>query len=88
LENAVILISDEENEYNMALRFLCDNFFDIDWSRSNEAIDAGDALYHAAKAFPDVLRHSVQQGNISPAAMMNNRGGLWHPLSGGRPNGR
>ena len=84
LENAVIRISDAPTPYNMALRRLCDNFFDLD--KHDEAWDAGDALYHAAKLIPEVLRQPVHE-NLNPVAM-NQRGGLWHPLSGGRPNGR
>jgi len=85
LENAVIRISDLETPYNMALRNLCDNFFDLD--TKHPSMDAGDALYHAAKLIPEVLR-TVAQSNLNPHAMAN-RGGLYHPLAGGvKPYGR
>jgi hypothetical protein len=84
LESMVIRISDAETPYLMALRRLCDNFYDLD--SKDPGWDAGDALYHAAKLIPDVLR-TIEQQNISPQAM-NQRGGLYHPLAGGRPYGR
>jgi hypothetical protein len=84
LESMVIRLSDAETPYLMALRRLCDNFYDLD--PSDPGWDAGDALYHAAKLIPDVLR-TVNQDDISPQAMTE-RGGLYHPLAGGRPNGR
>jgi hypothetical protein len=87
LESGVLLISDEENPYCMAVRNLCDNFFDIDPKRPNEALDAGDGLYHGLKLFPEVLRNHVLE-EISPVAIKSslNRGGLWHPMLGARTN--
>ena len=90
LDAGILLISDDENDdYCMAVRGLCDDFFDIDPNRSDERLDAGDGLYQALKLFPEVLRNYVVT-NTSPQAMAVNggRGSLWHPLSGGRPNGR
>jgi len=83
MENAVIMISDLETPYNMALRRLCDNYFDLDMH--DEAWDAGDGLYHAVKLIPEVLRQPVYD-DLSPADM-SDRGGLWHPFMGGRPTG-
>jgi hypothetical protein len=84
LESAVIRISSKKSPYLDTLRRGLDNFFDL--SPDDEAWDALDSLYHAAKLIPEVLRQPVSE-NISPAAL-GARGGLWHPLSGGRPNGR
>lgn len=80
LENAVIRISDMETPYNMALRRLCDNFFDLD--TKDPSMDAGDALYHAAKLIPEILRVPVKD-NIAPHAMQD-RGSLAHPMAGGK----
>ena len=79
LENMVIRISDEDTEGLNALRRLCDNFFDIGEHDSGK--DAGDALYHAAKLLPEVLRQPTPT-NLNPVAMMS-RGGLSHPMAGG-----
>ena len=84
LESAVIRISSKKSPYLDAVRRGLDNFFDL--APDDEAWDALDALYHAAKLIPEVLRTPVTE-NLAPAAMAE-RGGLWHPLSGGRPNGR
>jgi hypothetical protein len=84
LESAVIRISSKKSPYLDTLRRGLDNFFDL--SPDDEAWDALDSLYHAAKLIPEVLRQPVSE-NISPAAL-GARGGLWHPLAGGRPNGR
>lgn len=54
LENAVLKISSRETPFNMALRRLCDNFFDL--PDQCEERDAGDALYHAIKLIPEVFR--------------------------------
>lgn len=83
LDAGVLLISDDENDaYCMAVRYLCDNFFDIDPHRPHESLDAGDGLYHALKHFPEVLRTPTTPRNMSPQAMAaNQRGGLFHPLA-------
>lgn len=81
LEGAVIRISDLETPYNMALRNLCDNFWDLDVKAPE--MDAGDALYHAAKLIPEILR-IPNNVDISPEGM-NNRKGLksaWSSLGG------
>lgn len=85
LENGVLKISDAPTEYNKAVREGLDNFFELDFKKPNPAIDALDGLYHAVKRFPEVLREYASS-DISPQGM-NQRGGLWHPLMGGRPNG-
>jgi hypothetical protein len=66
LDNMVIRISDEENDYNMAVRRGLDNFFDL--SPDDAAWDALDGLYHATKLFPEVLRIPDVQ-DLSPEAM-------------------
>jgi len=89
LENAVILISDEENEYCMAVRSLCDNFFDIDGNKPDERLDAGDGLYHAAKLFPEVLRNYVLM-QLNPAGIKPIKTGLgspWNSLGAGHGRG-
>ena len=78
IESAVIRISDLESPFNMALRYLCDNFWDVDVK--HPSMDAGDALYHAAKLIPEVLR-VPSSDDISPDAMRN-VGSLRHPLAG------
>lgn len=82
LENSVIRISDENTPFLIALRYLLDNFFDLDPNKPHESLDAGDSLYHAAKLIPEILRVPVSN-DISPQGM-NNRGGLWHPLMGAK----
>lgn len=84
MDNAMLRISDLETPFNMALRKLCDNFFDIDVK--DEAVDAGDSLYHAMKSISHLFRIS-EADNLSPQAL-NSRGGLYHPLAGGIPHGR
>jgi hypothetical protein len=81
----MILISDDENdEYCMAVRFLCDNFFDIDAKKPHQSLDAGDGLYHACKHFPQVLREYVTE-TMNPQMMMaRQHRGLYHPLVGRR----
>ena len=66
LDNMVIRISDEENDYNMAVRRGLDNFFDL--SPDDAAWDALDGLYHATKLFPEVLRIPDVQ-DLDPQAM-------------------
>lgn len=82
LENGVVKISDENTPYLNAVRYGLDNFFDLDFKRPHESIDALDGLYHAVKRFPEVLRDSVNSDNISPDEMKQQKGGLWHPLFG------
>lgn len=84
LENAVIRVSSRRSPYLDTLRRGLDNFFDL--APDDEAWDVFDSIYHAAKLIPEVLRTPAAE-NLAPAAMQS-RGGLWHPLSGGRPNGR
>lgn len=79
LESGLIKISDEPSDYNLALRKLCDNFWDI--KDGDEALDAGDALYHALKIMPEILRVPMMD-SMSPTAI-NNRGSLAHPMAGG-----
>jgi hypothetical protein len=83
IENAVIRISDENTPFLNALRYLMDNFFDIDANKPNEALDAGDSLYHAAKLIPEILRTPASD-DISPMGM-NEGARLWHPFFGTRP---
>jgi len=80
LESGVIRISDENTPFLNALRYLLDNFFDLDPNKPHEALDAGDSLYHAAKLIPEILRKPTSE-DISPDGLQD-RGGLWHPLMG------
>lgn len=81
LESGYLLISDEDNEYCLAVRYLCDNFFDIAPNKPHEALDAGDGLYQALKLFPEVLRFP-SPGSMNPNDMMNQqRQGLYHPFA-------
>ena len=80
LESGVIRISDENTPFLNALRYLLDNFFDLDPNKPHEALDAGDSLYHAAKLIPEILRKPTSD-DISPNGL-NDRRGLWHPLMG------
>ena len=85
LENGVIRISSKSSPYLDALRRGLENFFDL--SPDDEAWDALDALYHAAKLIPEIL-HQPTPADLNPQVMaMNGRGGLWHPLAGGRRPG-
>ena len=79
MESAVIRISDLETPFNMAIRSLCDNFWDLDIKAPE--MDAGDALYHAAKLIPEILRIPNTSNGISPDEM-SNVGSLRHPLAG------
>lgn len=74
LEGAVIRISDEQSPYNLALRRLCDNFFDLD--KHDAGWDAGDALYHAVKLVPSLAREAY-----SKPVVVGERGGLGHPMA-------
>ncbi len=70
LESAVLKISSRESPYNMALRRLCDNYFDL--PQQCDERDAGDALYHAAKQFPEVFRfEELQSPEEQKAAAQN-----------------
>jgi hypothetical protein len=80
LESAFLRISDEETPYLLALRNLCDNYFDIDPRKPDERLDAGDALYHAVKQVGYLLFQPTYE-NLNPQA--NSRKGLYHPLAGG-----
>lgn len=79
VESGVVQISDGDSPYLKALRRLFDNFFDLD--PRDEAWDAGDALYHAVKLFPEVLRTPDVQ-NMNPGAMASQqRQGMYHPMA-------
>ncbi|TXH10294.1 MAG: hypothetical protein E6R03_15685 [Hyphomicrobiaceae bacterium] len=54
MESATVLISNKDSDYLRALRKLFDNFYDL--PPHDEAWDAGDALYHAMKLIPEILR--------------------------------
>jgi hypothetical protein len=82
LESGVVKISDESTPYLDAVRYGLDNFFELDFKKPHEAIDALDGFYHAVKRFPEVLRESIS-ADISPAGLTE-RGSLWHPLYGAR----
>jgi hypothetical protein len=84
LENAVIRISSRRSPYLDTLRRGLNDFFDL--APDDEAWDVLDSLYHAAKLIPEVLRTPVTE-NLNPHAMAQ-RGGLYHPLAGGKPHGR
>ena len=79
LESGLVKISDEPTDYNLALRRLCDEFWDL--KDNDPAWDAGDALYHAMKIMPEVLRVPVMQ-SMNPRAVFD-RGSLAHPMAGG-----
>jgi len=53
-ERSVVRISSARTPFLDALRRLFTNFYDLD-PRSAPEFDAGDAVYHALKAMPDVL---------------------------------
>jgi hypothetical protein len=79
VESGIIQISDGDSPYLKALRRLFDNFFDLD--PNDEAWDAGDALYHAVKLFPEVLRVPNHE-SLAPSAMaQEQRRGLYHPFA-------
>jgi hypothetical protein len=81
LESGMLMLSDEENEYNMAVRYGLDNFWDLDPHKPHEALDAMDGLYHACKHFPSVLREFVTDTMNPKAIQQNARRGLYHPLA-------
>lgn len=83
LDSAVIRISDEPTPFNLGLRYLLDNFFDIDANKPHASLDAGDSLYHAAKLIPEILRTPASD-DISPQGLQSDYNGLWHPLMGAR----
>lgn len=87
LENGVLKISDEETEYNRAVRYGLDNFFDLDFAKPHASIDALDGLYHAVKRFPEVLREYALDSIDPEEIRAGQQGGLWHPLFGGQPPG-
>jgi hypothetical protein len=87
VESGVVQISDADTPYLNALRRLFDNFFDLD--PNDPAWDTGDALYHAVKLFPEVLRVPSYE-TLAPGAMVQEqRRGLYHPMAnvGGLPYG-
>lgn len=55
IENGTIKISDERTPYLDTLRDAMDNFSELDEGRADDRLDALDALYHAAKAMPEIL---------------------------------
>lgn len=77
LENMVIRISDAPTPYLLGLRRGLDNFFDL--PKHDSAKDACDALYHAAKLIPEVLR-TPDNSDLSPQGLMG-RGSLYTPWS-------
>ena len=62
LENMTVKISNAETSGLRALRKLYDNFPDV--GKHDEAWDAGDALYHAMKLIPEVLRLPIPQEDL------------------------
>jgi hypothetical protein len=80
VEAGFITFSDADTPYLRALKRLFDKFFDL--SPEDEAWDAGDALYHAAKLYPEVLRVPNNSGTLNPTEQMQNaRRGLAHPMA-------
>jgi hypothetical protein len=80
VEAGMITFSDADTPYLRALKRLFDKFFDLD--PADEAWDAGDALYHAAKLYPDILRVPDHGNSMNPQEMMQNtRRGLSHPMT-------
>lgn len=80
VESGIITFSDADTPYLRALKRLFDKFFDLD--PNDEAWDAGDALYHAAKLYPEVLRVPDNGSSMNPQEMMQNtRRGLSHPMA-------
>jgi hypothetical protein len=79
VESGIIQISDGDSPYLNALRKLFDNFFDLD--PNDEAWDAGDALYHAAKQFPEVLRTPGNESMNPDEQKKDARRGLFHPFA-------
>jgi hypothetical protein len=69
-ERSVIRISSANSPFLNALRRLFTNFYDLD-PRSSPEFDAGDAVYHALKAMPDVLVIKPMGDNISPVRKAN-----------------
>ena len=63
LENMTVLISDADTPGLRALRKLYDNFPDV--PEHDEAWDAGDALYHALKLVPEVLRLPMSDNELN-----------------------
>ena len=82
-ENATVMISDEETQFNMALRMLLDNFYEMDDRTADEAWDAGDAVYHAVKSMPEVL----QINPLLAEEMAIPRPQAKHPLAGLKDRG-
>jgi len=77
LDNMVLRISSKNTPYLVALRNLCDNFFDL--PDQCEERDAGDALYHAIKMFPEVFRIPVSE---TPQEQRERRQRGVNPLAG------
>jgi hypothetical protein len=75
LENGDVLLSDEDNPYNNAIRRLCNHFYDL--SEHDPAWDAGDSLYHIIKSAPDSLRKNAPEARD---ARQRHRG--LNPLAG------
>lgn len=69
-ENGVVRISDERTPFLDGLRRLFDKFFELD--ERDSAWDAGDAVYHALKAMPDVLQINAFSDQL-PQAMPQHR---------------
>lgn len=75
LENMTVLISNNDTPGLKSLRKLYDNFPDV--PKHDEAWDAGDALYHAMKLIPEVLRLPTPKEDIKPAAYINTLQSAW-----------
>lgn len=76
LQNGTILISDEDTPFLRATRDALDNFKDLEEGKADARWDALDALYHAAKAMPDVLRQPVLKESNMSMKSFSKRSGL------------
>lgn len=64
-ENSTVRIATGDSPFLNALRRLFTDFYMLDPKRSPE-FDAGDAVYHALKAMPDVLRVDTPKQDLPP----------------------
>ena len=69
-ENGTVRISDADTPFLNAFRKLFDRFYELD--KSDPAFDAGDAVYHALRGVPDVLRLPRTEDGL-PAAVVAKR---------------
>jgi hypothetical protein len=58
-ESGIVQISDADTPFLNALRKLFNNFFDL--SEHDPAWDAGDAVYHALRQMPDLLKEENEE---------------------------